>query len=105
MLRSTRWTIRVRSASARGVSLLETVIVLGIIAMMMGMLLPALHQVHQHSLRTACDSNVHQLSIALATYADTHRMLPPVPDSQFPVGWTLAILPYMEEQSLTNLVM
>jgi prepilin-type N-terminal cleavage/methylation domain-containing protein len=93
-----------RVARVRGVSLLELLIVLAIIGIMMGMLLPALHQVHMHSLRTACDSNVHQLSIALSTYAETHRAMPTPPDPECPVGWTLAVLPYMEESSLADLV-
>ena len=95
---------RATLANARGVSLLELLIVFAIIGIMMGMLLPALHQVHIHSLRTACDSNVHQLSIALSTYADVHRSLPPPPDAECPVGWALAVLPYMEEVSLAELV-
>jgi prepilin-type N-terminal cleavage/methylation domain-containing protein len=94
---------RIATSGPNGVTLLELLVVMAIIGIMLGLLLPAIHLVHQNSLRTACDSNVHQLVIAMQTYGDLHRTFVPAPDPECPVGWTIAILPFMEEGTLADL--
>lgn len=88
----------------RGVSLLELIIVMAIIGIMLGLLFPAIHMVVQESRKTACDSNIHQLSLAMSQYVDATRWFVPFPPYENrPSGWSLALLPFMEETNLANL--
>lgn len=88
----------------RGVSLLELIIVLTIIGIMMSLLFPAIHMVVQESRKTACDSNIHQLGLAMSHYVDVSRGYVPFPPYENrPSGWALALLPFMEETNLANL--
>jgi prepilin-type N-terminal cleavage/methylation domain-containing protein len=88
----------------RGVSLLELIIVLAIISIMMGLLFPAIHMVVQESRKTACDSNIHQLGLAMSQYTDVYRGFVPFPPVETrPSGWALALLPFIEETNLANL--
>ncbi len=90
--------------ASRGVTLLELIIVLTIIGIMLAMLFPALMAMHQHALRTDCESHLHQLYIGLSTYVDVNRsFVPPPPDDNYPGGWSLAILPFIEETALANM--
>jgi type II secretory pathway pseudopilin PulG len=84
--------------------LLELIIVLAIIGIMMGLLFPAIHMVVQESHKTACDSNISQLHLAMSQYIDaTHGYVPFPPFENRPSGWALALLPYIEETNLANL--
>jgi prepilin-type N-terminal cleavage/methylation domain-containing protein len=88
----------------RGVTLLELIIVLAIISIMMGLLFPAIHMVVQEARKTACDSNIHQLGLAMSQYTDvTHGFVPFPPVETRPSGWALALLPFMEETNLANM--
>jgi prepilin-type N-terminal cleavage/methylation domain-containing protein len=89
-------------ASQYGFSLLELIIALTIIGIMLSLLFPAIHMVHEHSRRAACGENLHQLSLATAMYVDAQRSLWPAPLDGRPGGWTIAILPFIEEQSLAD---
>lgn len=86
-----------------GLSLLELVIVLAIIAILTGLLFPAIQFALKLSRTSACDNHLRQISLALSNYIDTtrsHFPLPPVPDR--PSGWALEILPFIEQTSLYN---
>jgi prepilin-type N-terminal cleavage/methylation domain-containing protein len=92
-----------RAANTRGVSLLELIIVLAIIGIMMSLLFPAIHMVVQESRKTACDNNIHQLSIAMQHYMEATRGCVPLPPYELrPSGWALALLPYAEGTALAN---
>jgi prepilin-type N-terminal cleavage/methylation domain-containing protein len=87
----------------RGVSLLELLIVLAIIGIMLGLLFPAIQAARRASLSTACDNNIHQLSIAMAQYLDiNNHFFPMPPDGVVPNGWLLVLLPFIEEGPLYN---
>lgn len=100
---SRRRRVAVSRPPGRGVTLLEVIIVLAIIGILLAMLFPALQAMHQHALRAECEDNLRQLSIAMSTYIDVNRsfVVPPPSDNR-PGGWSLAILPFMEEAALAN---
>jgi len=59
--------------SRRGFSLVELLVVIGIIACLVGILLPVLSAAREHAKRVACISNVRQLTIAWLMYANDNR--------------------------------
>jgi prepilin-type N-terminal cleavage/methylation domain-containing protein len=87
-------------------TLVELVMVVGIIAILIALLLPAVQSAREAARRTHCVSNLFQLGVALGNYAATHRAFPPGsvndkgPIYNVPVGyhysWTVQILPFLE---------
>jgi len=83
-------------------SLIELMIVFVIIALMLGLLFPAVQFSNQASARIQCQSNLQQLGIATTTYIDLHRAIPAVAPQGRIGGWAVAILPFIEGGNLAN---
>ena len=81
------------SCGRRGFSLLELVIVLGIIALVMAILLPVMHRARDASQGVTCLSNLRQITIAFHLFADRNgKLLPDVEITN--VSWEASLLPY-----------
>jgi type II secretory pathway pseudopilin PulG len=83
-------------------TLIELMIVFVIIALMLGLLFPAVQFSNQASGRIQCQSNLQQLGIAMTTYIDVHRAIPAVEPQGRIGGWAIAILPFMEDGKLAE---
>lgn len=100
----------------RGFTLIELLVVLGILGLLMGLLLPAVQDAREAARRLACGANLRQLGLAIHLYADGHETYPlgrypifdprysgsnpPCTASRVDRGPLVALLPYVEQQSL-----
>lgn len=64
-------------ARRHGFTVLELTVVLCTIAILISLLLPAVQQAREQARRTQCTQNLAQIGIALRSYQDSHRCLPP----------------------------
>jgi prepilin-type N-terminal cleavage/methylation domain-containing protein/prepilin-type processing-associated H-X9-DG protein len=67
-----------RSGSHSGFTLVELLVVIGIIAVLIALLLPALGRAREHAQSVSCMSNLRQINLALLQYANDNKLtLPP----------------------------
>ncbi len=60
-----------------GFTLIELIVIIGIIALLTALLLPALDAARQHTETVICTSNLKQLTLALSTYNQDSNIFPP----------------------------
>jgi prepilin-type N-terminal cleavage/methylation domain-containing protein len=76
-------TSSTRRCGAKGFTLVELLVVISIMALLLGILAPALSKARASALRAACMSNLHNLALAFRMYLDDNRNIMP-PACQLP---------------------
>ncbi|MCC7475279.1 MAG: DUF1559 domain-containing protein [Pirellulales bacterium] len=95
------------SRPLQGFTLVELLVVIAIIGILVMLLLPAIQAAREAARRSQCQNNLRQLGVALLNYENANKSFPPGGVTQGACctaksagGWTIYILPYVEEQAL-----
>ncbi|MEW4527027.1 DUF1559 domain-containing protein [Maioricimonas sp. JC845] len=67
----------IRRSRRRGLSLVELLVVMGIIGLLVSFLLPAVQAAREAARGSSCSGHLRQIALALASYEEVHQYVPP----------------------------
>ncbi len=102
------------AAPRGGFTLIEILVVIGVIALLIGLLLPAMKGARTAARTAVCLSNQRQIGVGLTMYADTYReftpresgfsepRVPPTPIERFYPPWAYVLRPFLDDRAPTT---
>ncbi|HWB13107.1 MAG TPA: DUF1559 domain-containing protein [Pirellulales bacterium] len=104
-----------------GLTLVELLVVIGIIAFLLAMLLPAIQTTRMTARRSQCNNNLKQIGLGLQNYADTNKSFPydalwgrypnnnsgtsgNTKQAAYHYPWSIMILPFVESTPTYNAI-
>lgn len=91
----------------RGITLLETIVIIAIIGILIGLLLPSIQASREQARKASCGNNMTQLWYAIQAYESAYSQFPAgtlaveIPVREFPTdyhhGWLTRIAPYLDQ--------
>lgn len=96
--------LRQKTGKRGGFSLVELLVVVAILAILLGLLLPAVQKVREAANRMSCSNNLRQLGLAFMNYESVAGAFPPMNGSDPGFGtrvhWPVRLLPFLEQEAL-----
>ena len=86
------------NSDRQGITLLEILVVIGIVAMLLALLMPAVQAAREASRRGTCANNLKQFGVAITNYESEHRVYPALVDLQ------VCLLPYLDQAQVLKLL-
>ena len=101
-----------RKRQVSAFTLVELLVVIAIIGVLLALLIPAVQAARESSRRAACQNNLRQLGIGLASYESAKKRWPPgkkwsgPPNdpASFAMAWSSYLLNYLEEKVLSDAI-
>jgi prepilin-type N-terminal cleavage/methylation domain-containing protein/prepilin-type processing-associated H-X9-DG protein len=104
--------MRARSNRRPGFTLIELLVVISILAVLVGLLLPAVQKVREAAARIQCQNNLKQIGLGVLNYESAKGGLPPsattgsganAPYYPYRHSWSAALLPFIEQTASFDL--
>jgi prepilin-type N-terminal cleavage/methylation domain-containing protein len=92
----------IRCGVKPGFTLVELLVVIAIIGILIALLLPAVQAAREAARRSQCTNNLKQIGLAVHSFHDAKKKLPPSHQKPNNATWAVLILPYMEQEALYN---
>lgn len=103
-----------RTRTSNAFTLVELLVVIGIIAVLIGLLLPSVQSARESARRITCQNNIRQLGLAVLNHENVHGSFPASatgPEDADPessdgttkmANWVITVLPFAGEQALRD---